>query len=863
MRREWGWRSTDVWVLLALGLLACSGGETGPATTSGSGGSVATTVGQGGDWAERDECADESHQCDANATCEDTSSFYACTCKSGFEGDGVSCIEVDECGLALDDCSPYADCLNTEGSYSCTCQAGFVGDGKACRSSYTQLSVGHIHNCAVRADGQATCWGSNRKSDGQVLYMMLGTDWETDQSRPIVVPTGEWAEVRAGFLTSCGRKTDGSVWCWGAKLGATGGVTYLPQRLGDPGDPGTSTYQRLAEGEGFHTCAIRADDSLWCWGKNNLGQLGVNNQPDSQSPVAVSVGAALKVATVAVGYWHTCAIATEGSLWCWGQGLYGQLGTGLQTQQDIPTQVGTDENWASIALGQSHSCARKTGGQLWCWGRNDKGQLGDGTTVQRLIPVAIDAANTYQAVVAGSKNTCGLREPDGTLWCWGSGEGGQLGPDGNGSATPVQIGAEAGWTGIGVGHGHGCGMRGDEIQCWGSSLYSATGVGVSGKRASPRALTHGPVSAISTGKKHACSVGQDGSLWCWGDNRDGQLGDGNSVSQREAVEVSGGDKDWIAVATGDDFSNISYVEYHTCGIRSAGTAGTLWCWGANSYNQLGYDTAKVNNKFSDQLTPQQVGTDATWTSVTAGSIYTCGLKADQSLWCWGRGDLGQLGLGANTWGKTPTKVGSGIYIQVSARASSTLAIDSSGKLWAWGKNTEGQLGQGGTSAKVTVPTQIGNDTDWAHVSSGGLHSCAVKTGEELYCWGSETYGKLGFTAAGGKQLVPAQVQGSGWITVTAGRVESSCGLKKDANSGHTLWCWGGNAWGQLGVGDYEPSVAPVQVGVATNWAGVHVGQRYVCGYRESGEPSCWGSTAHGRTGLGDAWNDGPERLFEP
>ena len=140
----------------------------------------------------------------------------------------------------------------------------------------------------------------------------------------------------------------------------------------------------------YNTCALKADNSLWCWGVNNYGQLG-DNLAESSSSVPVSViGLGSGVVEVKAGWYHACARKTDGSLWCWGMGGSGQLGDGLQTGYYVPTAVpALSSGVAQVATGQSYSCARKTDGSLWCWGANGSGQLGDGTTNMRTTPTPV------------------------------------------------------------------------------------------------------------------------------------------------------------------------------------------------------------------------------------------------------------------------------------------------------------------------------------------------------------------------------------------------------------------------------------------------------------------------------------------
>ena len=329
---------------------------------------------------------------------------------------------------------------------------------------------------------------------------------------------------------------------------------------------------------GYHTCAVKTDGSLWCWGGNDYGQLGDGTYTDRTTPVQITSG----VSSVALGLWHTCAVKTDGSLWCWGDNDYGQLGDGTNTSRNTPVQIASGVS--SVSLGGSHTCAVKTDGSLWCWGRNNYGQLGDGNNTSRNTPVQIMSSGV-SSVALGGAHTCAVKT-DGSLWCWGDNDYGQLGDGTNTSrTTPVQI------------------------------------------------MSSG-VSSVALGLHHTCAVKTDGSLWCWGDNDYGQLGDGTNTSRNTPVQI---------MSSG--VSSVALGDYHTCVVK---TDGSLWCWGRNNYGQLGDGTN------SDKNTPVQIMSSGV-SSVALGGAHTCAVKTDGSLWCWGWNGFGQLGDGGG-WKNTPVYI---------------------------------------------------------------------------------------------------------------------------------------------------------------------------------------------------------------
>ncbi len=286
---------------------------------------------------------------------------------------------------------------------------------------------------------------------------------------------------------------------------------------------------------GYHTCAVKTDNSLWCWGRNEYGQLGNGTTAPSSAPVQIM---ATGVSQVSLGWWHTCAIKTDNSLWCWGWNEFGQLGDGTWTNRYTPVQI-MATGVSQVSLGWWHTCAVKTDGSLWCWGDNRSGQLGDGTGVYyRDTPVQIMATGVSQ-VSLGAFHTCAVKT-DGSLWCWGSNNRGQLGDGTNENKnTPVQIMA-TGVSQVSLGGWHTCAIKTDgSLWCWGENYFGQLGNGTTQDRNTPVQITQG-VSQVSLGGEHTCAVKTDNSLWCWGWNAWGQLGDGTWTHRSTPVRVLSG-----------------------------------------------------------------------------------------------------------------------------------------------------------------------------------------------------------------------------------------------------------------------------------------------------------------------------------
>jgi alpha-tubulin suppressor-like RCC1 family protein len=299
--------------------------------------------------------------------------------------------------------------------------------------------------------------------------------------------------VSAGTYHTVAIKADGSLWAWGNNTSAQLGLgDYdLAQQKVLPTQVGTATDWASVSAGTQHTMAIKADGTLWVWGTNYDGSMGLGLYNASQRTTPVQLGNANDWGAVSVGSHHTLAIKTDGSLWAWGSNDRGQLGLGNNTNQNVPVRVGTDNDWAAVSAGIQHTMAIKADGSLWAWGLNDKGQLGLNDNTDRNAPVQVSATSDWTTVSAGFKQTLAIKK-DGSLWAWGSNDRGQLGlGDNTDRNVPLRVGTTNDW-------------------------------------------------ALSSAGSHTLTLKSDGSLWGCGLNFYGQLGLGNTTNRDTPTQVGAG-----------------------------------------------------------------------------------------------------------------------------------------------------------------------------------------------------------------------------------------------------------------------------------------------------------------------------------
>ena len=515
----------------------------------------------------------------------------------------------------------------------------------------------------------------------------------TDDGAGTTQTTTQFSAVGAGGYHSCGLRSDGTVACWG-------------ENGWGQSDAPDGQFMAITAGWTY-SCGLRSDATITCWGNNTYGQA---DTPDGQYNAITAGGS------------HSCGLRTDTTITCWGDNTHGQA--------DAP-----DGQYNAITAGGSHSCGLRTDATITCWGSNWSGEA--------------DAPDgQYNAVTAGALHSCGLRT-DTTITCWGSNWHGEAdAPDGKFDA-------------VTAGESHSCGLRTDgAITCWGDNTY--------GEADAP----DGQYSGATAGASHSCGLRTDAVIICWG----------NELRQ--------------TMAPGGEFGAVSAGWTYSCGLR---TDGSITCWGHNTYGQTDapdgqYSAVTTGTShacairtdgsivcWGDNSSGETDAPDGQYSAVTANESHSCGLRGDATIVCWGHNSAGQ------------SDAPDGRFSAVTAGGSHSCAVHSDATITCWGHNSSGETdapeGQfsavsaaNGYSCALRADSTItcwgagwagrtdAPDGHFNSVTSGLQHSCGLRADATITCWGYD----------GGLADPP---DGS-FSSVTVG-YRHTCGLRSDA----TIVCW--------------------------------------------------------------------------
>lgn len=742
-------------------------------------------------------------------------------------------------------------------------------------SDVVAVGAGSNHTCALLADGTIECWGSSS-------FAALGAGPATptiERQRVVGVSNAVGLAVSGGGFHGCALLAGGGVRCWGENLYGEVGDGGSGMRWESVAVTGISTATAIDVGYA-HSCALLVNGTMRCWGDNWIGQLG-NGESFTQSATPVVVEGVTDALAISASGAHTCALRADQGVACWGNNYSGQIGDGTNVDRWLAQGV-TGAN-GPLAIGNRTICVRATDGA---------GNTSTGTSCATLAVTADTARPTANLVRpesptrdqiawfvvgfsepvsglsasdltrSGSAGGCSIGTPvggpslfrvpvsgcsGGTLTVTLSGSSvvdssGNTGPpSGTSSAqltidrtAPAVSGLSLSPSTAGVGApvtisatgSDGIAVAGAEVQVdslgW---LPMTAGDGSFGAASESVAAVIGraaPAVAIAAGQAHTCVVVSDGTVRCWGDNTFGQLGDGTTVSRRTPVAVAGVTSA-VQIAAGDR---------HTCVVLAN---GGVRCWGANENHQLGEGTTISSPQ------PVVVTGISTAVDVAAGDIFSCAVLANGGVRCWGHGDWGRLGNGSTHPSGSPVAVtGISSAVEVAAAFGTACARLGGGGVRCWGEEPLGQGNMGRSFSATPVPV---SGIDDALSVAAGIHSCVARP-DAVSCWGVNGWGELGDGTTEFRFVPVDTVEMDGASAVAVG-YSHSCALHAGA-----VWCWGFNGYGEVGDGTTTRRLVPVSVAGVAGTTSTAAGHRHSCAIVSGGQVWCWGDNGGGQLGDG-------------
>ncbi len=614
---------------------------------------------------------------------------------------------------------------------------------------------------------------------------------------------------------TCVVKRDKTVWCWGANdRGQLGNGTQVESPV-PVQVTGIDDAIRVVTG-GPTSCALRTGGEVWCWGDNSLGQLG-NVLVGDHATAPIQSGGADDFTSISLGYYQACGIRRAGQLRCWG---YGQPGfaelTGIAATQ--------------VSVGMMHTCVVISGGAVKCIGNNDFGQLGDGTTTARSSLTAVLGIGDAVAVSAGYLHTCALRATK-TVVCWGTGMYGSLGSGSpSNSYTPVTVAGLHNVKSIYTGIYQSCAViAGGDVYCWSWNFTGRPDIDPGSIQYAPVKRTGiGPAAGVTGGMAHTCAVLVDRTVSCWGMNMNGALGNGLGSYQLEPAAAVAGVYGATIVTVGGKHACATGIEY------------VIRCWGANDQGQLGIGSGASEDHFAPAVVPGLSGV----TKVSAGDQHTCAVTVAGSVYCWGSNTNGELGTGDYNGSPSPVQAGITDATGVSAGSHATCASRQDGTVACWGRSDTGLAGATINSSEPS-PVTVAGLSNVTQLSVGGLTACAIDGGD-VKCWGYGLTGELGDGQAQSSTTpVTVSLGVSPAVEVQVGASHACARLLSGA-----VKCWGRGLEGQLGAGGSPvSSPAPVAVSSLSGAGALGAGDFHSCAI-VSGAGQCWGEGIWAQLGDG-------------
>ena len=654
-------------------------------------------------------------------------------------------------------------------------------------SSATVVACGAYHTAVLLADGTVRTFGSNQ--NGQ-----LGVNDTTSRQTPVQVigisSVGAATAVACGAAYTAVLLNNGTVWTFGRNEYGQLGVGDTTSRLTPVQVSAITSATAIACGL-YHTSIVLSDGTVRTFGLNISGQLGVNDGTSRQTPVQVW-GISSSAVAVAGGLYHTSVLLADGTVRTFGKNDFGQLGINIPgVSRQTPVQVwGISSSATAITCGRFHTSVLLGNGTVMTIGNNGYGQLGVNDTTSRQTPVQVWGISSSAVSIADGQYITAIVLSDGTVRTFGRNDFGQLGLyDFASRLTPV-------------------------------SVFGPTYAGVVGK--------------VAGGASHTAIVMSDGTVRTFGQNDQGQLGVNDTTSRLTPVQVWGISSSAVAVA----------AAYHTAVLLAD---GTVRAFGSNDKGQLG-----VNDTIS-RLTPVQVlGISSSATSVACGKKHTAILLSNGTVQTFGYNNNGQLGVNDTTDRSTPVQVWgistSAVAIACGAGSYHIAVLLADGTVRTFGNNSQGQLGVNDTTSRLT-PVQVwGISSSATAIACGQFFTAVLLADGTVRTFGLGNYGQLGVNDTVSR-LTPVQVWGisSSAVAIACGRVHTIV-LLADGS----IRTVGNNGGGGLGVNDTTSRLTPVQVwGISSSAVAIAGGYYSTAVILADGTVRTFGSNDKGQLGVND------------
>lgn len=761
------------------------------------------------------------------------------------------------------------------------------------RTDYIFSAMGGSSSLYLTSDGFTWQGGCSGGSSGQV--------GAANYSSPIALSTltRKYASARGTASTVTAVSTDGTLWSWGGSgFGELGDGTTETRSL--PVQIGTLTNWASVWQTSVSTpVAVKQDGTIWSWGGNTNGELGNNTWGNANQTLYFPTPFTDRQYSD-FSYGTAAYFISNGALYACGNNNYQEVGDGTTVWRSSPVQIGTQTNWSKVSAGKQFALALKTDGTLWAWGyeggfvqgpeatnlasttsysspvlvpitfgnlpegisldnalalsvnnymfawgRNSQYECGDGTITKVTAPKMI-GTSVWSRTASGSNHSLAIRS-DNTLWAWGFNGYGQLGVnDTSPKSLPVQVGALSDYSRIAGGTFSSYFIRSGQLWSVGRNQSGQLGDGSTVDKSSPVQIgTLNTWSEVFASEDEtAFAIKTDGTLWAWGKNNFGQVGDNSTITRSSPVQI-GTLTNWYTVSNGG------------FGALAVKNDGTLWAWGLNGSGQLG------DGSLTNRSSPVQIGTLTNWSRAYLGTSHAVAVKTNGTIWSWGGNGLGQLGNGSALTRSSPAQIGTLTnWTQAVATSNRSFFLNTSGETWGCGDNLVNEpsgapypgLGLS-TGFIVPIPIQVGTLTTWADISAGQSHALLRKNDKSLWSSGINQYGQLGQgnTTANfrlrqvGTLTNWSKLAASGGASFPDG---SSFAIKDD----NTIWSWGMNTNGVLGLGDTTDRSSPVQIGTLSNWSSIKIASvaaGAINAIKTDGTLWAWGKNNEGQLGLND------------